>query len=313
MIPPIIKDAVVYANLILMLTIGFTTTYLTAKIPNFAHGTFAAIGIYVTFHVTKIWRMNPYIACPIAFVLGAIVSTFLYVVVIGTLKKFGATPISLTISTLALQIILSAMVNIYADWIREATGVYSRVFLLRYADFKIGRIPGVLIVSTIMIVSLIVTLHLVLTRTKFGIAMRATVENAALSSMLGINTEFVNTVSWAITGGLAGLAGSLFPLWFQSDPTTGGLLMTSVFAASVLGGIQSVYGAMIGGYIVGLGEVLGTSALSRILGPWVAAYRTLIPLTILSVVLLIAPRGILGLFEEFEFRRIFLRRRRIWS
>lgn len=308
MIPPIFRDALVYANLILMLTIGFTTTYLTAKIPNFAHGTFAGIGIYVTFYIVKILKMNPYIACPIAFVLGAVISVFLYVVVIGTLKKFGATPISLTISTIALQIIISAMINIYADWIRTVTGVYSRIFLLRHADLKIAGLPGVLVTSTALIISLITIIHLILTKTKFGIAMRATVENPALASMFGINVEFVSTVSWAITGGLAGLAGSLFPLWFQSAPGTGNMLMTSVFAASVLGGIQSIYGAMIGGYVVGLGEVLGTSLLSRILGPWVAAYRTLIPLTILSIVLLISPQGILGLIETIQLKRATRRR-----
>lgn len=308
MFPPIFKDAVMYANLILMLTIGFTLTYLIAKIPNFAHGTFAGIGIYVIFYIVKIQQMNPYIAAPISFLLGAGLGTFLYVVVIGTLKKYGATPLALTISTLALQIIIGTLINIYADWIREVTGVYSRVFLLRYADFKIFGLPGVLMVTTTLIVLLIIILHLVLTKTKFGIAMRATVENPALASMLGVDVEKVSTVSWAITGGLAGLAGSFLPLWFQGQPATGNLLMTSVFAASVLGGLSSIYGAMIGGYIIGLGEILGISLLSKAVGAWIAAYRMLIPLMILVVVLLFAPRGIMGVIGEYQAKKITRRR-----
>mgnify|MGYP000170859081 CR=1 FL=1 len=233
-------------------------------------------------------------------ILGAAVGAFLYVVVIGTLKKYGATPLSLTIATLALQIIISAIINIYADYIRETTGIYTRVFLLRTADFKFMELPGVLVITTILITLLIMGFHFMLTKTKFGIAMRATVENAELASMMGINVEFVCTVSWILTGGLAGLAGSFLPLWFQGLPETGNMIMTSVFAASVLGGLSSIYGAMIGGYIIGLSEILGIVVLSDLLGPWVAAYRMLIPLTVLAVVLMIAPRGIVGVIENLQ-------------
>ncbi len=298
MIPPIIKDALVYANLLLMLSIGFTLTYLTAKIPNFAHGTLAGIGVYIAFTVARILKLNAYLALPIAFLIVGIVELALYITVIGTLKRMGATFISLTIATIALEIIISASINIYADYISRATGVFSRAFLMRKEDFNLFGLPGALIVSSILVATLITTLHLMLTRTKFGIAMRATVENPALAEMMGINTEKVTAISWFLTGGLAGLAGALLPLWFQGYPEIGNQLIVSVFASSVLGGLSSIYGAMIGGYIVGLTEVLGTKMLASLIGAWITAYRLLIPLTVLSIVLLIAPRGISGIIED---------------
>lgn len=307
MIPPVVKDAVMYANLLILMSTGFTLTYLTAKIPNFAHGTFACIGIYVTFTVFKIWNLNPYMAAPIAFMTGAAFGAFIYVVVIGTLKKYGATLISLTISTLAIEIIVLAIINIYADYVQSSLALVSRWFMFRYADFKFMGQPGVLTVSTILAGLLIIGFHLMLTKTRFGIQMRATVEDPALASVLGVNVELVSTVSWLLTGGLAGLAGSILPLWLQGSPLTGGRILISVFASSILGGISSIYGAMLGGYLIGLTEVLGTVALMGVLGSWVSAYRLLIPLTVMAMVLLKAPRGVVGIVEYMQARGLSLR------
>ncbi|HIE23877.1 MAG TPA: branched-chain amino acid ABC transporter permease [Candidatus Korarchaeota archaeon] len=313
MFPPVIKDAVIYANLILMLAIGFTLTYLIAKIPNFAHGTFAGIGIYTTFWVARVKHMNPYISPPIAFILGAIVGASIFLVVIQTLRKYKATPISLTISTIALNIIMVALLNIYADYVRESTEetIFTRGFQFRRLDFRLFDLPGVLIATTILIVFLILSLHLMLTKTKFGIALRATVENSDLATMMGVNVDRVSTFSWFLTGGLASLSGSFLPLWFQGNPGTGNLLMTSVFAASILGGINSIYGAMIGGYMLGLSEILITSLLAKYISGSLAAYRMLIPLTILSVSLLMAPTGIMGIVEKYREKKATIARKEI--
>jgi len=307
MIPPVIMDAVMYANLLILLSTGFTLTYLTAKIPNFAHATFAGIGMYVTFTVFRIWKLDPYIAAPIAFLMGAGFGAFIYVVVIGTLKKYGATLISLTISTLAIEIIVLAIINIYADYVQTSLALISRWFMFRYADFEFMGQPGVLIVSTALAGLLIIGFHFMLTKTRFGIQMRATVEDSALASVLGVNVELVSTVSWLLTGGLAALAGSLLPLWLQGSPLTGERILISIFASSILGGISSIYGAMLGGYLIGLTEVLGTVALMSALGSWVSAYRLLIPLTVMAIVLLKAPRGVVGIIEGMQARGLSLR------
>jgi len=302
MFPPIIKDALVYANCVTMMSIGFTLVYMISRVPNFAQGTFAVLGVYCTFTMVRILEINPYIAMPLGFLLGAFLALLVYLGVVNTLTKYGAGPILLTISLLALQQIFLAGVQIYADYVRNVIGIYSRGFMLRVNDFRVGEFPGVLLVSTVLIVVIIVSMHLVLTRTQFGIAMRATVENAPLAAVLGINVKKISIVSWVVTGGLAGLAGTFLPLWFSSGPASGGTLAVSVFAASVVGGLSSIYGAMIGGYVISLLEVWGSYLLMKQLGLWAGAYRMLIPLTLMSLILMYEPGGIVSMIEKIQDR-----------
>jgi len=285
-----------------MMSIGFTLVYMISRVPNFAQSTFAVLGVYCTFTMVRILEINPYIAMPLGFLLGAFLALVVYLGVINTLTKYGAGPILLTISLLALQQIFLAGVQIYADYVRNVLNIYSRGFMLRVNDFRVGEFPGVLLVSTVLIVIIIVSLHLVLTRTQFGIAMRATVENAPLAAVLGINVKKISIVSWVITGGLAGLAGTFLPLWFSSGPASGGALSTSVFAASVVGGLTSIYGAIIGGYVISLLEVWGSYLLMKQLGLWAGAYRMLIPLTLMSLILMYEPGGIVSMIEKIQER-----------
>jgi len=297
---PLIKDALVYANCVTMMSIGFTLVYLISRIPNFAQSTFAVVGVYCTFSMVRILGINPYIAMPLGIILGAVLALFVYLGIVNTLMKYGAGPILLTISLLALQQIFLAGVNIYADYVRNVIGVYSRGFMLRVNDFSVGEYPGVLLVSSFTVIVVIVGMHFMLTRTQFGIAMRATVENAPLASVLGINIKRVAIISWMITGGLAGLAGTFLPLWFSSGPGSGGMLSTSVFAASVVGGLTNIYGAVLGGYVISLLEVWGSYLLMKTFGLWIGAYRMLIPLTLMSVILMYEPGGIASIIEKLR-------------
>ena len=304
MLPAYVSGAIIYSNLLMLLSIGFTFAYLTAKVPNFAHGGNAAIGIYVTFTLVTVLELNPYWAILLAFPICGLTSVLIYKGVIQALKRRGAGLISLSIATIAAQMMIYASVNIYADYMRGIAGQYARVFLYRNQDFKVIGLPGVLLVSTVLAVTIITLLHVMLTRTKFGIATRATVENADLAGTLGIDTELVSLVSWFVTGGLAGVAGSLLPLWFQSTPYTGALILTSVFSASVVGGMSSIYGAMVGGYVIGLAEVLGTSFLADRFGSWVLPYRSLIPLIAMFIILLGVPEGLAGIAEKINIGHI---------
>jgi branched-chain amino acid transport system permease protein len=304
----VIISAIVYASILSLLSTGFTLVYLTAKIPNFAHGSFATIGIYISFTAVYVLGVNPYLFAPVAFILTGTTALLIYLSVLGLLRKRGASLISQMISLLAVEMIISAVLNIYLDYIQFTEGIYSRSLLLRYIDFNCLGLPGILIVSTTVALTLILSIHLMLTRTKFGISMRATVEDSSLAAILGVNINLVTSISWFLTGGLAGLAGSLMPMWFQGDPQIGYRILVSVFAASVLGGLSSIYGAILGGYIIGLTEILGTAFLSDVIGTWVTSYRLLIPLLVMCFTLLLMPRGVVGIIESLRMRRYKLSR-----
>ena len=292
---PIFSDAIIFASLLALLSIGLTLTYLTTRVPNFAHASFATIGVYTALIASRVWESTPYIAIPIAFVISGIVAVALYTFILKPLIRKGASQAIQMVATLAFDLIVIAMLNIFADYIVNTYQVTSREFTLRSYDVEFMGLPLIVFAAPITIAVLAITLHIVLRKTKFGIAMRAATENSDLSGIVGINVKLIFGVAWLLGGGIAGIAGALMSLWFQGDPSLGPQLIPSVFAASIVGGFFSIYGAIAGGLLVGLTEVLGTRFLAGEFGSWLIAYRPLIPLVFIVVTLLLAPRGLAGI------------------
>ncbi len=292
---PIISDAVIFASLLALLSIGLTLTYLTTRVPNFAHATFAAIGVYVTLIVTRVWDASPYVAIPLAFVLSGVAAVALYTFILKPLIRKGASQAIQMIATLAYDLVLIALLNIFSDSIVSTYHITAREFTLRSYDAEFMGLPMIVVIAPLTIAILAITLHIMLKKTKFGVAMRAATENSDLASTVGINIKMIYRVSWLMGGGFAGIAGALMSLWFQGDPNLGPQLIPSVFAASIVGGFMSIYGAIVGGILVGLTEVLGTRILAGEIGSWLIAYRPLIPLLFIVVTLMLAPRGLMGI------------------
>ncbi len=292
---PIFSDALIFASLLALLSIGLTLTYLTTRVPNFAHASFATIGVYIALIASRIWESTPYIAIPIAFAISGAVAVALYTFILKPLIRKGASQAIQMVATLAFDLIVIAMLNIIADYIVKTYQITSREFTLRSYDAEFMGLPMLVIAAPITVAILAITLHIMLRKTKFGIAMRAATENSDLSGTVGINVKLVFGVSWLLGGGIAGIAGALMSLWFQGDPNLGPQLIPSIFAASIVGGFLSIYGAIAGGLLVGLTEVLGTRFLAGEFGSWLIAYRPLIPLVFIVVTLLIAPRGLAGI------------------
>lgn len=290
----LLSRAIIFSSLLTLLSIGLTLTYLTTKVPNFAHGTFAAVGAYITLTAVKVFKGGAYQYLFLALIVGGIIALAQYVVVFRPLMRKGATIVGLMITTLAIEFILLAVLNIYADYLSRLYKIRSRYFLFTAYDITIAGQKGLLIVAPTLAAITVTLLYLALTRTRFGIAMRAAIEDSSLASVMGINVELVYAISWFIAGGLGCLSGALLPMWFPGNPDMGARLIVSTFAASVVGGVYSIYGAVLGGFLIGLAEVLGTSYLASLLGAWVIPYRPLIPLIAIVMTLLLAPSGLVG-------------------
>ena len=292
---PIYSDAIIFASLLGLLSIGLTLTYLTTRVPNFAHASFATIGVYIALIATRVWESSPYIAIPIAFVISGLVALSLYHFILKPLIRKGSSQAIQMIATLAFDLVVIALLNISADFIVKTFQVTSRDFTLRSFDAEMFGLPMIVFIAPAAIAILAISLHVIFRKTKFGIAMRAATQNSDLAETVGVNVKLVYGVSWILGGGFAGIAGALMSLWFQGDPNLGPLLIPSVFAASIVGGFFSIYGAIAGGVLVGLTEVLGTRFLAGEFGAWLIAYRPLIPLVFIVVTLLLAPRGLAGI------------------
>lgn len=303
-VDPIFYDAVIFSSLLALLSIGLTLTYLTTRVPNFAHASFATIGVYLALVTTRVWDASPYASIPIAFVVSGLVAVSLYVFILKPLIRRGASQAIQMIATLAFDLVMIAVLNIFADLIVNTYQVASREFTLRSYDAELAGLPAIILAAPLAIAALVIILHVMLRRTKFGIAMRAATENSDLAETVGINVKLIYGVSWMLGGGVAGIAGALMSLWFQGDPHLGPLLIPSVFAASIAGGFLSIYGAIAGGVLLGLTEVLGTRFLAGEFGSWLIAYRPLIPLAFIVVTLMLAPRGLAGI-DWSRLRRWF--------
>jgi len=303
MVPPIYLDAIIFSSLLTLLSIGLTLTYLTTKVPNFAHGTFAAIGAYISLTIVRLFRGTLYLNLYLPFLVCGIIALSQYRVILKPLMKKNVPIVGLMITTLAIDIFLLAVLNIYADYLTTIFKITSRSFNLKAFDLTVFGQKGILVFAPALTWTSVTMLHLLLTKTKFGISMRAAIENPDLASTMGINVDLVYNVSWFISGGLAGLSGALLPFWFLSNPDLGTKMIASIFASSIVGGLYSIYGAIIGGYLIGLIEILGTHFLAMKVGTWIIPYRPIMPVIAVAVTLLIAPKGILGVNWRYVFRK----------
>jgi branched-chain amino acid transport system permease protein len=305
--PILLSGALIFSSLLTLLSIGLTLTYLTTKVSNFAHSAIASVGAYITLTVVEVWQGNPYHYLFVAVLVGSVLALTQYLLVFRPLIRRGASNVVLMVATLAMELVLLSVLNIYADYLTKTFKIRSRYFFLASSDITLIGQRGLLIIAPSLTVIIATLLHLLLTRTKFGIAMRAAIEDPSLASVVGINVDLVYAVSWVVAGGLGGLSGALLPLYTPGYPEMSAIIIVSVFAASIVGGLISIYGAVLGGLLMGLSEILGTSYLASFLGSWVIPYRPLIPLIAIVITLLLAPNGIMGvkgLKTESLWRRI---------
>ncbi len=318
LIDPTISSAVIYSSLLGIMCIGLTLTYLTTKVPNFAHSDFVVVGFYTTFTLFILDGLNAYVTIPAAVLAGSLSALLMYLLVLRPLTRKNSSLVILMIATLAINITMTGIFPAYADYLNSSFGklIVSRGYtpynIFPLPDISIYGIGGLLLFSPVLLVLLTIGLYLLLTKTKFGIAMRASIENPALATILGINIERVYIFSWLLAGGLAGLAGSLYILQFSGSVNVSSQIIVSIFAGSILGGLSSIYGAILGGVIVGASEIFLTTWLSQGLGEIfgsgvgssVLSYQKGIPLFLMIVALMLVPKGLVSI----NWSRIFSRR-----
>jgi branched-chain amino acid transport system permease protein len=265
------------------------------KFPNFAHTSYASIGTIVSFYLVQFRGLNPYYTWPFATVLGGLLGVFLYVGIVRNIKIMGMRSITLTFTFYIISQMISSMIAMFSYWLLLEKGIQSAGFMLRSYDFRIERVPGIGILAPLTVVVLVFLLNIFLYYSKFGIAMRATAEDETLASNLGINVDRMHLATWFISGSLSGLAGAIVPMWLSTSVNFSDTLLVSVMAGSVLGGLHSINGAIIGGLIVGTSKKWVTLLMMNLFGTWVGVYEELFPIIILFIILAIEPEGLMSL------------------
>ncbi|MEM3506090.1 MAG: branched-chain amino acid ABC transporter permease [Candidatus Bathyarchaeia archaeon] len=288
----VIEGAIIYSNLLALLSIGLTITYITTGVPNFAQGSFAIFGAYVSLSLFYLFGIHPYHSLLISLILGSLIGIAMYTWVLKPLIIRGARPVILMVATLAIDLIMLGSFGAYSDYLATITKKATKKFIFTPYDFELMGISAILAISTLVITLMLLSLFFLLYKTKFGIALRASMENPSLAEIMGINVEHTRIFSWLLSGALASVAGSLLPFRQEIVPASGAIIIVSIFAASIVGGLTSIYGALVGGYIVGISESLITYELASIFGSGMLLYSKVVSLIILILTLIFAPKGI---------------------
>lgn len=283
--------------------VGLTVTYQTTKVPNFAFADFAVMGMNAAYFSYAIMRLgSPYLSIPIAMLAGGAFAVVMYLAIMRPMIRRGSSIIILMVATLAVDILFT---GVQADIVEVVSAPFGKAFqhvgiptLVNappLPDFRILGENGILIVSPLLLALVTAGMFLLLTRTKFGVAMRASIENPSLARIAGINVDRVYLVSWFIAGALAGLAGALYAIGDGMSLGVQSTLILDIFAGSVLGGLSSIYGAVLGGMLVSFGENYLLGDLIRV-NPQLSLLSVGgISMIILIVTLLFAPKGLVSL------------------
>jgi branched-chain amino acid transport system permease protein len=281
-----------------MMALGVTLLYRTTKVADFAHASLVTSGAYVAFSIVVVAHPDPYVGAPLAFVIVGGLGLLLFYGVLEPMRRRHSSTVMLMVATLAFDIVLFGVVNIIADDLASTYLVPSRNILLSSSDFTFMGQPGIFFVAVGVLSLCSVVLYILLTFTTLGIALRASMENSGLAQAIGVNVTLMLAISWFAAGGLAGVSGALLPMWTLVNPNTGTVLLASIFCASIVGGLDEIYGAVLGGFLLGFVDVVGTSVLASIFGSWIAFYEPAVPLVVLCATLVLAPKGLAGVLSR---------------
>lgn len=290
-----VADGLLTGAVISLGAIGISFTMQILRFANFAHAELLTWGGYLALVVVGfIGAGAP--ALGLSFGLPLVAAAVLAAVLTGAvawgvdrlvfhrLRERGAHHLTLVFASFGIGLVMRHIVVLF--W-----GHDSR-FYTRELQMALEVLPGVRVLpDQVFILGFtlltVLALHLWLTHSRTGIAMRATAESPALARSCGIEVERVIRATWFIGGALAALAGIFVGLTPQLNPENGGSLLLALFAAAILGGIGSLPGAVVGGLAVGLAENLMLLVVSP-------GYKQATSFALLLVVLLLRPQGLFG-------------------
>ncbi|MCR5006829.1 MAG: branched-chain amino acid ABC transporter permease [Clostridiales bacterium] len=267
-----------------IIAIGYTMVYGIAKMLNFAHGDVIMIGGYLSFMVITNWKLGIPLGIIAAIVgcmlLGMAVERIAY----RPLRK-AASPLAILITAIGVSYFLQ---NFALLVFGSNPMIYTSVVPFNTVDIGPFRIPGTTLVSIASSIVLVSLLQLFINRTRRGQAMLACAQDRDAAALMGISINKTITLTFAIGSAMAGIAGVLLCSAYPSlSPYTGAMPGIKAFVAAVFGGIGSIPGAMIGGLVLGVIEILSRTYISSQLADAIV-------FGVLIVVLLVRPTGLLG-------------------
>ena len=274
-----------------LIALGYTMVYGIAKMLNFAHGDVIMVGAYMIYTLcTLTWTTGSlpiWAGALIAFVVSIVVCTLLGMVNEKVAYKplRGASPLAALITAIGVSYLLQGIAQLIWGAEQRSISILDRLGTVRVGTVAIRWSS---IITVVCGAILMIGLTLFVKKTRTGRAMLAVSEDKGAAQMMGINVNKIVSVTFAIGSGLATFAALFYLPTTAISPTLGSMPGIKAFAAAVIGGIGSIPGAVVGGILLGVVEVVCNSFEAM------ASYTTAIEFALLIIILLVRPIGLLG-------------------
>ena len=270
-----------------LMAVGYSLVYSILNFSNFAHGGVIMLGAYFGLYAVNLFGMPFLGSLIIAAIMAGLVAVTLEKIAYSPLRKRNAPPLYFIISAMGASIFLE---NIVVATIGPTFRTYPNLIdktPFTFGSISVSRIDVIMFI--VAAVSLII-LVFIIEKTKVGLAIRACSYSAKGSNLMGVNVNRIIFVIFLLGGLLAGVAGMLFGMKYTVYPQIG-VITNKSFIAAVFGGLGSLPGAVIGSLLLGIIETFGAGYIS-------SSYRDLIAFSLLIIVLVIKPSGIMGKITE---------------
>ena len=279
-----IVNGLLLGGLYAVVGVGMSLIFGVMRIVNLAHGDFLMVGMYTAFWLFTFRQVDPYLAVPVAFAVLFLVGILVHWGFVGPLLRKNAPEENAILLTLAVGLAITELVRM------AFTAEYRAISTpLATATVSIGGISISLALLLASAIALLISglIYALLMYTETGRSLRATAQDKQIAQMLGVDGERIYRLAFALGAGTAGAAGALLLPIYYASPTVGSLFTLKAFIVTVLGGMGSVLGALVGGLTLGVAETLGAVYVST-------AYKDIIGYLVFIVVLSLFPSGLVG-------------------
>jgi branched-subunit amino acid ABC-type transport system permease component len=273
----------VTASVLAVAAVGFTLQFGVTDVLNLAYGAVMIAGAYIAYVINQA-GLNIWVGLVVAVVACSAGSVLLNSGIYTPFQRRGATPITLVIVSLGMTLIIEFGTQAIAG------GTSVSYTMAQGPSVRAGGLVLTAVQLVVIGLSVLVMIgtHVLLRYSRLGKAMRATAANKTLARNCGIRTSRVITLTWAITGGLCGLAGVIFAMDAGSfDATSTDLFLILILAATFLGGPGQAYGAMLGAVVIGLATEISAAYITP-------SYKYVVAFVALLLILGVRPTGLLG-------------------
>jgi branched-chain amino acid transport system permease protein len=277
-----LTSGILTGGLFALISVGLTMILGVLKIINFAHGEFLMLGMYVTYYLCTLFHMDPYvtllISIPLLFLFGMFIQWLLINPILDAPMEIQV------LITMGLFILLQNLALLmFGPYLKSIDTGYARhIFKIGSVNFVSTRL--IMFASAILFTAI---LYFFLKRSDLGIAIRACSDESYGALLVGIDVKKVYRIAFGIGAACAGAGGTLLMPIYYVDPFIGSTFVMTAFVVVVLGGMGNFVGALVGGFIIGLGESLGSIILP-------ASLKQVVTFTIFVLILLFKPMGLFG-------------------